>query len=131
MPVRIALSTDVPVDGLSAGNFENRPIPYNTGMIPLEESSDGVRLPVKVVPGASRTRIQGEWNGRLKISLAAPPEQGKANRALEAFLAEWLGIRRNAVRVLSGIASPQKTVHIDGVAAAVLSAAMEKALRDP
>lgn len=99
-------------------------------MIPLEESSDGVRLPVKVVPGASRTRIQGEWNGRLKISLAAPPEQGKANRALEAFLADWLGIRRNAVRVVSGTASPQKTVHIDGVAATVLGVAMEKALRE-
>ena len=97
-------------------------------MIPLEERSDGVRLPVKVVPGASRTRIQGEWNGRLKISLAAPPEQGKANRALEAFLAEWLGIRRNAVRVVSGTASPQKTVHIDGIATDTLVVAIRKAL---
>lgn len=86
-------------------------------MIELTPDETGVRLPVKVVPGASRTRLQGELGGRAKIAVAAPPEKGKANDALAGYLAKQLGIRRQAVTVIQGQTSPTKTVHLAGVTA--------------
>jgi len=72
-----------------------------------------VLLPVKVVPGASRTRFMGEWEGRAKIAVAAPAEGGKANKALIAFLAKRLGVRKNTIALKSGTTSPLKTIRID------------------
>jgi uncharacterized protein (TIGR00251 family) len=84
-------------------------------VIELIPDETGVRLPVKVVPGASRTRFQGELDGRAKIAVAAPPEKGKANAALVAYLAGQLGVRRRDVTVIQGTSSPAKTVHLGGV----------------
>ena len=75
-------------------------------------------LAVKIVPGASRTRCLGELDGRAKIAVAAPPEAGKANKALTAFLANLLGVRQNAVSVESGATSPLKTIRLTGVGTA-------------
>ena len=72
-------------------------------------------LNVKVVPGASRTRYMGEWQGHAKIAVAAPAEKGKANAALLSFLADLLAIRKNALSVQSRQTSPRKTIRIDGV----------------
>ncbi len=91
-------------------------------MIELTPDETGVRLPVKVVPGASRTRLQGELDGRAKIAVAAPPEKGKANAALVAYLAGELGIRRQCVTVVQGQTSPVKTVHLAGVTAEAVRA---------
>ena len=84
-------------------------------MIELIPDETGVQLPVKVVPGASRTRFQGELDGRAKIAVAAPPEKGKANSALVAYLAGQLGVRRRDVTVIQGTSSPAKTVRLGGV----------------
>ena len=83
-------------------------------MIEWVTERDAVLVPVKVVAGASRTRIVGEWNGRLKVAVAAAPERGRANDALTAFLAGRLGVRRRAVTVVSGHTSPVKTVRVEG-----------------
>jgi len=91
-------------------------------VIELTPDETGVRLPVKVVPGASRTRFQGELGGRAKIAVAAPPEKGKANAALVAYLARELGIRRQSVAVIQGEPSPAKTVHLAGVTAEAVRA---------
>jgi uncharacterized protein (TIGR00251 family) len=87
-------------------------------MLALEIEADAVVLPVKTVPGASRTRFMGEWDGRAKIAVAAPPEKGKANTALLVFLAKGLGVRKSCVRVLSGATSTTKRIRIEGVHAA-------------
>ena len=83
-------------------------------MIEWVTERDAVLVPVKVVAGASRTRIVGEWNGRLKVAVAAAPERGRANDALTAFLAGRLGVRRRAVSVVRGHTSPVKTVRVEG-----------------
>lgn len=83
--------------------------------IQIQSTFDGLMLPVKVVPGASRTRILGEWDGRLRIAVAAPPERGKANEALIAYLAKRLGLRKRQVSVATGAASAVKTINIEGV----------------
>ena len=68
---------------------------------------------VKVVPGASRTRIAGTWQDRLKIAVAAPPEKGRANDALCRHLAKLLRIRKQDVTIVAGEMNPQKTIRID------------------
>lgn len=83
--------------------------------IQIQTTFDGLLLPVKVVPGASRTRVLGELDGRLKVAVAAPAERGKANDALIAFLAKRLGLRRRQVRIATGATSAVKTVSIEGI----------------
>jgi uncharacterized protein (TIGR00251 family) len=74
-----------------------------------------VRLPVKVVPKSSRDRIAGWMGDTLKVCVTAAPERGKANEAVVEMLAGILGVARNAIRIVSGAASPRKTVEIDGM----------------
>lgn len=74
----------------------------------------GLELRLKVVPGASRSAIAGELGDRLKVKVAAPPEDGKANAAVCAVLAQWLGA---PVEVIAGHGNPLKTVLAKGVAA--------------
>ena len=78
----------------------------------IRQSDGGVVLAVKVVPAGSKTAIAGELNGMLKIKISAPPEKGKANKCLIDFLAERLGVRKNAVSIVSGATSPVKKVLI-------------------
>ncbi len=65
---------------------------------------------LKVVPGASRSEVVGPLGGRLKVRVAAPPEGGKANRAVVRLLREWLGARD--VEIVAGHGSAEKTVRI-------------------
>jgi len=81
-----------------------------------EASGDDTLLWVKVVPGASRTAIAGTLGERLKVRVASPPEQGRANAALCAFLAKQLGLRAADVSVAGGSTSPEKVVRIAGCA---------------
>jgi uncharacterized protein (TIGR00251 family) len=73
------------------------------------------KLRVKVVPGSSRSCIAGWLGATLKIRVTAPAEQGKANAAVEALLAEALGVAMESARVVAGHASPRKLVEIDGL----------------
>jgi len=84
-------------------------------MMRVDDFDGGVRIEVKVIPGASRTRYLGLLDGRLKIAVAAAPERGKANAELEAFVARRLGLRRRDVSVEAGRTSPIKTLHIANV----------------
>ncbi len=75
----------------------------------------GVELVVQVQPRASRTRVVGEHDGRLKVQLAAPPVDGEANAALIEFLADTLECRKSAVTLLDGETSRKKRLRIEGV----------------
>jgi uncharacterized protein len=81
---------------------------------------EGVRLMVKVVPGAARDRIVGVLGDALKIQVAAPPEKGRANDAVESLLAKALGIKRRDVRVTGGHTSPRKTILVRSLTAEVV-----------
>ena len=81
----------------------------------LEEADGGCRLRVKVVPGSSRTALVGVLGDRLKVAVAAPPEGGRANKAVCALLADALGLPRSAVAVAAGAAQPHKTVSLRGL----------------
>lgn len=82
----------------------------------------GVRVAVKAVPGASRDTIAGPLGDRLKVRVAAPPEGGKANKAIEALLAEACGVPPRNVTVVSGHSRPEKTIEIRGIDASTARA---------
>jgi uncharacterized protein (TIGR00251 family) len=84
----------------------------------LREDREGVVLELLVQPRASRTRVAGEHEGRLKLQLAAPPVDGEANAALAAFLAAALGVRKADVVLLRGESGRRKTVRVRGATAA-------------
>jgi uncharacterized protein (TIGR00251 family) len=70
-------------------------------------------LEVYVQPGAARSELAGTHGERMKIRLAAPPVEGKANAALIEFLAGHYGVPRRKVRIASGLKSRMKRVVIE------------------
>ncbi|HVZ93008.1 MAG TPA: DUF167 domain-containing protein [Phycisphaerales bacterium] len=74
-----------------------------------------VLLAVKAVPGAKRDEVVGWLGHRLKVRVSAPPEGGKANRAICELLANELGIKARDVEVVSGAGSAEKTVRLVGI----------------
>jgi len=68
-------------------------------------------------PGAKKTEVQGEHDGRLKIRLAAPPVEGKANDALILWLSKTLDVNRSAIELLAGDLSRLKRVRVSGITA--------------
>ncbi len=81
------------------------------------EGAGGAVLELLVQPRASKTRVVGEHDGRLKLQLAAPPVDGEANAALLAFLADALGVKKADVALLAGETGRRKRVRIAGVTA--------------
>jgi hypothetical protein len=84
-------------------------------LVRVESTADGKAsiLPVRAQPGAGRTGAAGSWNGMLKVAVAAPPEGGRANEALALAIADLLGLRGSAVRLVSGERSRQKRFRIE------------------
>jgi uncharacterized protein len=87
---------------------------YRTEVIQYSEKNRGLTFAVRIVPRASRTEIAGEYNGALRIRIAAPPVEGAANRELIRLLAKLFKLPQNAVEIVSGAASKSKLVHIAG-----------------
>lgn len=83
-------------------------------------------LNVKVVPGASRSRVAGRYDDGIKVQVAAAPERGKANEAVLEVLAEWLGVRQSQLCIAKGHTQPRKTVAIEGLTPAALETIMER-----
>ncbi|EPR42177.1 UPF0235 protein yggU [Desulfovibrio sp. X2] len=68
------------------------------------------RVEIWVQPGASKSSLAGEYQGRLKIRVAAPANDNKANKALIAYFAALLGIRQSQIELASGHAARKKTL---------------------
>ncbi|MDR2717395.1 MAG: DUF167 domain-containing protein [Treponema sp.] len=73
---------------------------------------DKIRLEIKALPGASKTELAGIKDGRLRIRLAAAPEDGKANAEMINFLSKTLDCPKRDLQILSGEKSRIKTVAI-------------------
>ena len=73
-------------------------------------------------PGARQTQWAGWHDGRPKLQLKAPPVDGAANRALIAFIAQWLGVPKSHVVLASGQQSRMKKLTIEGLDEAQLLA---------
>jgi hypothetical protein len=89
------------------------------------------RLAVRVRPGARRAALLGRMaDGTLKLAVTAVPEEGRANAAVVALLAEALGVPRGAVAVARGRAARAKTVTVDGLDEAEVRRRVDAALAE-
>lgn len=79
------------------------------------------------VPGAARSEVAGEAGEYLRIRLAAPPVEGRANKELVRFLADALGVRAADVRVADGASGRRKRVVVTGLSPADVVQRLESA----
>ena len=86
----------------------------------LRDVAGGTALDVLVQPRASRAKLGPIHDGRLKVSVTAPPVDGEANAAVVATLAEAFGVRRAAVEIVRGERGRRKTIRIAGADRAAL-----------
>lgn len=84
----------------------------------LQEKTGAVVLRVKALPGSKRDEVRGVDGGALKVAVTAPPEKGRANKALLAVLAEFFSVSRGDVAIIGGETSRDKRVEVAGVTAA-------------
>ena len=84
-------------------------------MIPILETTAGVTFAIKVHPRAKKNAITGELGDALKVSLTAPPANGRANEACVEFLAKLLRVPRSSVTIASGLSSRNKVVRVAGI----------------
>ena len=78
---------------------------------------DGIELRVRVVPGARKTELMEVLPDSLRVRVAAPPVEGKANQEICSFIAGLYGVRVSAVSVVAGHHSRDKRLRVRGVAA--------------
>jgi uncharacterized protein (TIGR00251 family) len=94
----------------------------------ITQTPEGARLSVKVVPGSSRDKIVGILGVRLKIATSAPPEKGRANKAVAKLLAKTIGVDAKDVVLAAGQTNPNKEFVLAGISAADLKQKLVKAL---
>jgi uncharacterized protein (TIGR00251 family) len=95
-------------------------------VISITDHPLGATFPVRVHPRASRTAITGTVGDALKLTLSAPPVDGRANVALGEFFAEVFSVPRSAVQVLAGERSRNKVIRIAGRSASELEQMLRK-----
>ena len=89
-------------------------------MIPIHDTSTGATFAVKVHPRARKTAITGTLGDALKLSLTAPPAEGRANDAVIEFFAEVLRLPPSSITIAAGHGSRNKVVRVTGMTASTL-----------
>lgn len=80
------------------------------------ETRDGaLTFRLRVTPGARRSRILGTHGGALKLSVAEPPENSRANEGVIRMLAKALDISASQIKISAGHASRDKRVALKGL----------------
>ena len=87
--------------------------------LPFRVAADGVRIRLRVQPRARRNRAGGladEADGgvALKVAVTAAPEDGRANAAVVALLAEEWNVPKTTLTVVAGATDRRKTIHLQG-----------------
>jgi uncharacterized protein (TIGR00251 family) len=91
--------------------------PSTQDMLPIQDNPSGASFTVKVHPRAKKNAITGELGDALKLSLTAPPVEGRANEACIEFLANLLKVPRSSVTIASGQNSRRKVIRVAGLSA--------------
>ena len=94
----------------------------------IRDHKSGATLQLAVRPGAPRTCCLGTHGEALRIAVAAPPEKGKANKALLRWLAKTLNFSSGSVELLSGELSRNKVVLFRNISSADLAEAIDNLL---
>ena len=93
-------------------------------------SAEGVVLHVHVQPGAGRSAVVGRHGDSLKVRVAAPPAEGRANEATRKLLAEALGLAAADVELTGGESSRSKRFRLVGIDAEEVEKRLRVALDD-
>ena len=96
-------------------------------MIPIRDSDKGTTFAIRLQPRASRNAVVGEMGDALKITLTAPPVDGKANEACIEFLAILLKVPRSSVTIASGESSRNKVIRVAGLSSQQVRERLEHA----
>ena len=91
--------------------------------------AESFKLSVRVQPGARETAIVGWVDDVLRVRIAAPPVDGKANEALIVLIAKALGVTKSSVRIQRSESSRRKLVAVDGLERAKGDEILRKLLR--
>jgi uncharacterized protein (TIGR00251 family) len=86
-------------------------------MISVRDTPAGATFAVKVHPRAKKNAITGELGEALKLSLTAPPVDGRANDACIEFFANLLDVPRSSVTIASGETGRNKVMRVTGISA--------------
>jgi len=81
----------------------------------MHGSRSEARFEVAVVPGAKAEQLSWDEHGQLKVRVAAPAADGKANRAVIALLATRLGVPRSHVSIVHGGSGRKKLIAVEGL----------------
>ena len=92
-----------------------------------------ITIQVRATPGASKNNVGGAWVGpdgqpRLVVKVTAPPESGRANKAIEAVLASAFGLPKSAASVVSGTKNRLKSLRLDSSDEAAIKMRLEALL---
>lgn len=77
------------------------------------DGAGGAYADLLIQPGASRTAVAGGLDGRIKIAVAAPPVDGKANEVLLQFLKKKLHVPKGSLEITSGQTGRRKRVRVE------------------
>ena len=97
-------------------------------MISIKDTAQGATFAVKLHPRAKKNAITGTLGDALKVSLTAPPLEGRANHACIEFLADLLKLPRSSITIAAGRASRNKLIRISGLSAADVEARLRRAV---
>src|SRR5437870_13768823 len=97
-------------------------------MFSIKEMPDGIAFQVKVHPRAKKDAITGALGDALKLSLTAPPIEGRANDACIEFFARLLKVPHSSITIASGRSSRLKVIRITGITAVEFRAQLPPSL---
>ena len=89
-------------------------------------TGNDIIVKVKIVPGSSKNKIIGTYNGALKIAITAPPVEGKANKKCIAYLAKYFDIAKSKIEIISGQTSKNKLIKIYDISQKEILEKLEK-----
>ncbi len=72
-----------------------------------------MKLKIKVIPSSSKDYIAGWLEDTLKVKVKAPPEKGKANKAVIKVLEKNLDLAKGSIDIISGSTACRKTIEIN------------------
>ncbi len=102
----------------------------NNDPLPVRSGKGGVILSVRLMPKASKDEVQfveqTETGSVLKARVRAIPDKGKANKALIALVADWVGVPKSTISISSGSKSRLKSVHFSGDETELMTAIINK-----
>jgi uncharacterized protein (TIGR00251 family) len=84
-------------------------------MVTIHDSPAGITFAVKIHPRAKKNAVTGEVGDSLKLSLTAPPVDGKANDACIEFFAKLLEVPRSSITIAAGHSSRNKVIRVAGL----------------